>query len=536
MGKLFFPMKKILNGTQFLPLFLCCLLFSCHSQKAKEFGGIIKIGESHTPTEINPLTTDSSISANLLDLIFDTLVRPVGEGKVEPGLAERWEITPDHKAWTIFLRKDVFFHDGTPLKAEDVKFTYETLKESKGRLGYENFLTNIKEIHILDPYTLQIILSKPDNALWVALAFYGIVPKHLLEKDPQYKEFNRHPIGSGPYRFVSQDNQEVNLEANEHYFEGRPYLDKIIVKVLPSQRACLNNFIAGKIDMVFLLNPEDYGALSQIPSIKVYNNWYPMLYMAVFNMKNDFFKSPKMREALNLAVNRPMILDRVLQGKGMIAKGTTIPDSSEFEDENLLYSYDPQKALQLLKEEGWKDLNKDFILEKNGKSLEFTISIIAGDEVSSKILTLIQQQLQELGVKVNASILPLDEYIRHISREKDFDVALMNAVFLPLYDNNFIFFHSSQIETGINFSSYANPEADRLLEEARFSFDPEEKKKAFLDFQQVLHQDPPAIFLFWRQMPIALHERFKGVPETRMESLRDLVKVWVPKEERRAEE
>jgi peptide/nickel transport system substrate-binding protein len=528
-------MKKTLNDSWILFLVLCCFICACHSKGIKESGGIIKIGESRAPTEINPLTTDSTISANLLDLIFDTLVRPVSTGKVEPGIAERWEISQDHATWTFFLRKDVFFHDGTPLKAEDVKFTYEALKNSNKKLGYVNLLMNIKEIHILDPYTLQITLSKPDNAFWGALVFYGIVPKKLLEKDPQYKEFNQHPIGSGPYRFVSQDKEEVVLEANENYFEGRPYLDKILVKMFPSQRACLNNLIADKVDMVFLLNPEDYGALSQIHSIKVYYNWDPILFMVTLNMKNDLFRSPKVRQALNMAVNREMIINKVLQGKGMSAKGTIIPNSPDFGKENFLYPYEPQRALQFLKEEGWK-LNKDFILEKNGKAFEFTVSIVAGDEVSSKTLALIQQQLQELGIKVNALILPFDEYVQHVSRQRDFVAALMNAVFIAFHDNNFTFFHSSQIESGINFSSYSNPDADHLLEKARFSFDPEEKKKAFLDFQQVLHQDPPAIFLFWRQMPIALHERFKGVPETRMESLRDLVKVWVPKEERRAEE
>src|SRR5262245_48825353 len=148
-------MKKGLCLFILAPLFL--LFFSCQKKVHKEFGGALKIGSFYSLTEINPLTTDSSLSANLLELMFDTLVRPTPDGKIAPGLAERWEISPDHTDWTLFLRKDVYFHDGTPLKAEDVKYTYETLKNSKAKLGYGNFLTNIKQIHILDPHTLQIV-------------------------------------------------------------------------------------------------------------------------------------------------------------------------------------------------------------------------------------------------------------------------------------------------------------------------------------------------------------------------------------------
>jgi peptide/nickel transport system substrate-binding protein len=352
------------------------------------FGGSLRIGIFYAPTEINPLTTDSSISANLLDLIFDTLVRVSADGEIKPGLAESWQISPDEKTWTFHLRKGVRFHDGSTLSAEDIRFTFETLRNSK-RLGYSNPLINVTEVRVSGPESLQILLSKPDNDLWSGLSLYGIAPKALLENDPRYEKFNRHPIGSGPYRFVKQDEKEIVLQANENYFEGRPYLDRIFVKVLESQTACLSHLIADKIDFAFLLNPEDYGALSQIPSIKIYNNWDPVFYMIVFNIKNPLFESSKVRRALNLTANKALILERVLDKKGEVAQGTALPDSQVPENPTEK-SYDPKKALETLKEEGWKADPKDFVLRKNGK---FELKIYdEGDGNASKTLGLVQQE------------------------------------------------------------------------------------------------------------------------------------------------
>jgi len=518
----------------YLVIGISFLLFfsSCHKGKLNQTGGVLRIGDIFTPTEINPLTTDSTISANLLELIFDTLVRISPQGKIEPELSKRWEISSDQLTWTFHLRHDVHFHDGSPLTAHDVQFTYETLRKSK-RIGQANPLTYIKEIHVKDPYTLQIMLSKPDNALWGGLGVLGIVPKALLENDPEFKKFNRHPIGSGPYRFVKQNDQEIVLEANENYFGGRPHLDRIVVKILPSQTACLSHLIAGKIDMIFLLNPEDYGALSQILSIKIHEIWQPMFYMIFFNTRHPLFRSSKVRQALNWGVNKEILVRRVLNGKGFVARGSLVPGAAEWDQSDSRFAHQPRKALELLKEEGWEDRNGDFVLEdRKGRKFELTLFAIGGDEVSLKISRLIQQQLQEMGIKVNVSIHPLNEYVRHIYRERDFEAALVSYVFISFYDNNFTFWHSSQIESGLN-SSYSNPEADRLLEEERFALDPERRKKALHEFQRILHEDPPALFLLWRELPIALHSRFRGVPEGRVETLRFLTQVWEAKEERK---
>lgn len=510
-----------------------CLVFALSCAKAEregQKGGSLRLGIYHRPSEINPITTDSTISANLLDLVFNTLIRLSGDGTVNPELAERWTISPDGLVWTFFLRKDVVFHDGSPLTAEDVRATYETIRKTP-RSGYHYAFKFVQEISAPDPYTLTIRFLKPDFFFWGNIGAIHIAPKLLLEKKDDFQALNRHPIGSGPFRFVKQDDEEIVLEANEKSFSGRPNLDRFIVKVLPSQTANLSHLIAGKIDMAFLLNPEDYGALSQIPSIKIYDRWYPLLYIVFLNRNEALFHDYRVRLALNLAVDKKKLIDRVLKGKGEVAGGTVDRHQPNYNPEVQPYDYQPIEALRLLQESGWKDRNHDFILDREGRKFEFTALTVEGEELTSKILKIIQQQLSEIGVRMNIKELPFDEYVRTVIRERSFDANLLNLVVRSLYDSNFTSWHSSQIKEGLNFSSYSNPEVDRLLDEVRFNLDPSRRLSAFLEFQKVLHDDPPGIFLFWREMPIAVHRRFQGVPERRMESLRDLVHVWVLDEE-----
>jgi peptide/nickel transport system substrate-binding protein len=340
---------------------------------------------------------------------------------------------------------------------------------------------------------------------------------------------NRHPVGSGPFRYAKRSDQEIVLEAYEHYFQRRPNLDYFVVKILPSQTASLSHLIAGNIDMAFLLNPEDYGALSQISSIKVYDDWYPLLYMVFLNHENGLFKDSAVHRALNLAIDKEKLIERVLKGKGSVAAGTVDDRQANYNRAVSPYPYRPDEAARILKEAGWEDRNHDFILDRDGQKFEFTALSVAGEDLMSKTLQLVQQQLLEIGIRMRVVALPFDEYVRRVVRERTFDANLANLVVRSLYDSNFTYWHSSQIKEGLNFSSYNNPEADRLLDEARFSLDPARRRAAFQEFQKVVHDDPPGIFLFWREMPIAVHSRFRGVPEKRMESLRDLARVWESK-------
>ncbi len=497
------------------------------SNQEKRIGGVLRLGVFDQPAPINPITTDSTISANLIDLVFDSLVRIEGYQKIRPGLAETWEISSDGLLWIFHLKRGVRFQDGHELQAEDVQFTFEEIRKRK-KGGYQNFSEFIEEITTPDDYTVQIKLKQPDQNLWAALGFLGIAPKHLLQNDPDFSSFNRHPVGSGPYRFVSQAPEEIILEANPDYFEGRPYLQSLHVLRLANQTAVLNHLIAEKIDMAFLPNPKDYGALKRIPNLKLYDNWYPLGYMMTLNLKNPLFQDPGVRKALNLAIRKQRLVNKVLFGRGNIAAGTVTPEEPGFDHELKAYEDNPKLADEILESLGWKrDKQNDYVRVRKGLRFEFAALAMEGEEVYLESLRWIQEDLQEVGIRMKIEVLPIEEYLRRVFHERHFDANIIHFISRPYYDNNFSFWHSSQIERGLNFSSYADPRVDHLMEEHRLSLDSNQKIELLKEFQQTLHDDPPGVFLFWRKMPIALHQKFRDVPEKRMESLRDLVKVWM---------
>ena len=480
----------------------------------------LSIGTYQNPTEINPLTTDSSISANLVDLVFDTLMLVDKDGRLLPNIASSWNSSEDGLVWTIQLNKNFIFHDQHALSAADVKFTFDCMSQLK-KSGYSGYLNAIKSFKTIDSYTIEITLRSYDSSFIFLLANLAIAPKHLLEGKKDFSDFNRHPVGSGPYKFVSQTDHEIVLEKNESY-PLSSQIKKLVIEIFPNQKAVLNHLISEQIDMAFLVNPEDYGALDKTPHISIYDNWYPMLYMILFNEKEKLF-SVNHRKVINLLIDKRDLLSRVLKQKGVLTKGTILPDSREYQMSDIENEYNPQKALKILQDEGWADHDHDGILDLKGKKFEFSTYGIEGEGVAEMSLRSIQKSLSEAGIRMNIKMLPFNEYIQKVCREQDFESNIVYFVFRSNYNNDFSFWHSSQIKEGLNFSHYKNNKVDQLLDQIRRELDSEKRINLNLEMEKELVSSPPGVFLFWRKMPIAVNKRFYNVPEKRMQNLRDIV-------------
>ena len=281
-----------------LLLTACLLILSCQPNKPpekKSYGDTIVAASFHGFSSINPVTSVSSVSSELESVIFDGLIKIAGNGEPKPNLASSWNISKDGLRWTFSLRKVVRFHDGVELTAEDAVWTYNAIKsiENKGR--YFNFFESVKDIKAIDKYTVEIILEKPHASFLYGLEV-GILPKHLLiGKDLRHTEFNYHPIGTGLYKFVTSPHggegqgeggfsNEIILKANEDYFNGRPYLDKIIVKTFANQKIMWARLMRGEIDFSSGINPSDYEIIENIPSFKTYSVLKPYYYMIAFNL------------------------------------------------------------------------------------------------------------------------------------------------------------------------------------------------------------------------------------------------------------
>ncbi len=449
------------------------------------------------------------MSARLSELIFDGLVRLDETLGVQPHLAASWEFSDDHRVLIFHLRKGIKFHDGIELTADDVKFTYDQLKNSDTRTAYSYTMEEVEQIVVRNPYTLEIRLKSPMAPLLSDLVI-GILPKHLLDSlhTPNI-DFGVHPVGTGPFKVVTRSGMASLLQANENYFLGRPRVDQLIVKVYSSQESAWAGLLSGELDLFPYLSPIDFQRLHQISALQLYSTLKPYYYLLALNMRSPFFRDRTVRQALNFAINKEAIVKTVLKGHGYVSGGTLYPNSWAYNSNVAPYSYDPQKALTLLNAAGWQDRDGDHFLDKNGQRFEFTVYSNSGDDLKQRVLLLIQQQLLDVGIKMKVAFF--DAANTDFLFQKRFEAHFPEIDAGGDPDLNYRHWHSSQIDGGFNVGSYRNAEVDRLLEEGRHTFDQTKRKAIYDAFQRELLNDPPGIFLFWTDYLVGVNERFKGV-------------------------
>jgi len=480
---------------------------------------------------INPLLTTTTLSTRLLEIVFDGLIGLDDQFEAKPRLAESWERSQDERTWTFHLRTGVKFHDGVELTADDVVFTFEKMKQFSDRTAFTFNFQDMQSVHAKDKYTVQVTLRKPLASFLQSLDV-SILPKHLLDgQDINKSSFNLHPIGTGPFKVKFWSEKEILLEANESYFLGRPHLDEIKVNAYSSREGAWGKLMAGDVDFIDILTPDNYEILKQVPGFNIYSVPMPFYYLVAFNLTKDLFKDSKVRRALNYAVDKTEIVAKVLKGQGRPAAGTIYPGSWAYNPKIEPYPYDPKKALALLSEAGWKDHDGDSILDKAGRPFEFTVHVNRGDDIKQKTALIIQQQLLDIGIRIH--VVLFDGSDPGFLFKKRFDAHFPEILARGDPDVSYKYWHSSQINAGFNVSSYRNEKVDRLLEAGRAEFDPQKRKEIYFNFQKEILDDPPGIFLFWTNYLVGVQKRFKGVKISPVGPFANIREWYVPKAEQR---
>jgi len=498
----------------------------------KNHGDTLIIGDFIEPDFINPILTHSTISAVLKGIVFDGLIKLNNNMEPAPSLALWWENSADGLTWIFHLRRDVKFHDGVKLSAEDVKFTFDKIKEPSINSPYISIFQNFKMVKVNNKYTVEINLKTPSPSL----PFYldvGILPRHLLMgKDLRRAEFNYHPIGTGPFKMESWSKDEIVLEANEDYFKGRPHLNQVVVNFFKDQRTVWAELMKGTLDCVFLTYPKNYDIIEKIQDFTVHSSLNPSYYIVAFNDKNKYFNRREIRQALNYAVDKEKIVMKVLCGKGQMSSGTIYPQSWAYDKSIRPYPYNPKEAAKLFEKAGWKDTNGNSILDKHGEEFEFVLLSVNTDDVAQECSLQIQQQLLDIGIKMNVKPLSFPVMYEKFLSTKKFDAAFL-TIFSDDPDKNYLWWHSSQIDRGFNVFSYRNEKVDELLDKGRITLDKQERIRIYHQFQREIYDDPPGVFLFWRDYLVGIHKRFRGVKVNPARILNNINEWYVPEEEQK---
>ena len=512
------------------------LISSCHRKsdhEKKDYGDWVYFGVYDKLTGIDPLKDVSTLSSILSDVIFNGLVGIDENGEIVPDLAKGWEWSEDKKSINFYLKEGIKFHDGFVSDASDVDFTFRQILAPlySGSGNYD--LTMVENVKVLDNQTISFGLKGISN-LFLFNSIIQILPRHIFENDIGGRErFLWNPIGTGPFKVVRLSGSEAVLEANRDYFKGRPFLDGIVVKSYKNQDEVWARLLTEEVDFCFPLSPGQVDFMKNNTNIKIYSYLSPYYYLLAFNGKNPLFQSRKVRVALNQAIDRDEIIEKILNNHGRLCSGTVYPYSWAFDPELKPYSYDPATALKMIMEEGWIR-DKNGILKKNGKPFEFTVLIISGENQSENLVLSIEKYLAEIGIKIKIQPVTMGELNRKYLFSKKFEAALLSfdSGIHPGY-LNYRIWHSSQIQKGLNVFSYQNAEVDEDLEHVLRVGDRIEEKKYYYKFQREIFDDPPGVFLFWKEEMVPIHKRFRGIKAGPEKLFVSIPEWWVPKNEQK---
>jgi peptide/nickel transport system substrate-binding protein len=365
----------------------------------------------------------------------------------------------------------------------------------------------------------------------------GIMPKHVLEKQNLLAApFSRKPTGAGPFRLKSWDSgRQLTLTASDTYFEGRPYLDEVVYRLIPDLATMFLELKAGRLDSMNL-TPQQY--LRQTVGGWWQERWRKYRYLSFsytylgYNLNHPLFVDARVRRALTYAIDRRAIIDGVLLGQGEPTVGPFVPGSWPYNDKLQPYPDDPDAARRLLAEAGWTPEEKDGPLRKEGKPFRFTILTNQGNDQRIKAAIIIQSQLRAVGIEVRIRTVEWAAFIKEFVHKSRFDALILGWT-VPQAPDPYSVWHSSKAKPGgLNVTGYRNAEVDALLEEARLSLDDAVRKPLYDRFQEILHAEQPYTFLYAPYALPVVAARFRGIEAAPAGIMYNLERWWTPERDR----
>ncbi|MFH0732414.1 MAG: peptide-binding protein [Candidatus Omnitrophota bacterium] len=499
-----------------LPIILAAFLFSgCGFQGEYPAASYIVTASIGDARSLIPMLATDTASAEICSVVYNGLVKYDKDINLVGDLAQSWEILDEGVRIIFHLRKDVKWHDGVGFSAKDVEFTYKKLIDPQVKTAYGGDFQKIKQLNIIDDYTVEVIYNEPHAP---AISSWGmpIIAYHLLkDEDLNTSKHARAPVGTGPYKFRKWiTGEKIELVSNSDYFEGSPRIDNYIYRIIPDNAGMFLELQAGGVDIMDL-TPLQYKRQTDTPFFK--NNFNKYKYASFgytylgYNLKNEKFKDLRVRQALDFAVDKNELIDGVLLGLGRIDTGPFVPESWAYNPGVRPRPFDPEKAKELLKEAGWQDTDNDSCLDKDGQAFEFTIMVNQGNDSRAQAAQIIQKRLAQIGVKVKIKTVEWSVMITEFINKRRFEAVLMGWG-LAREPDCFDIWHSSKTKEGeFNFISYNNPEVDELLVKGRRIFDKPERAKIYHRVHEILYDEQPYMFLWIADSLPIVNKRIKGI-------------------------
>lgn len=499
--------------------------------KTPDYGGKLVLASIGEPSNLIPILAADSASHEVADFIYTSLLKYDKEYNIVPLAAKKFEILEDGKLFRFELRKDIYWQDGVQLTADDVYFTYKLTIDPHTPTPYAADCLLVKEFKQTGKFSFEVRYEEP-YARAVITWMMSILPKHLLEHEDITKTaFARNPVGAGPFKLKEwQTGTRLVLEANDTYFDGRPYIDRFIYRIIPDVTTIFLEAKAKKIDYLGLTTQQ---YLLQTKEKEWEENWQKYKYLSNgytfigFNLKHPFFQDKLVRKALSYATNRDTVIKGALLGLGEKTVGPFKPSTWVYNDKLTPYPYDKEKALELFAEAGWTQ-GKDGYLQKDGQRFSFTVLLNQGNKERENTLLILQDEWKKLGIEMKIRTVEWATFINEFVMKGQYDAVILAWNILEDPDISSVWHSSAIRQNGLNFVYFKNDEADMLLEKARSTAVREERKKYYDRFQEILHEEQPYLFLY---VPYALpmvQKRFQGIEPAISGITYNMEKWWIP--------
>ncbi len=479
---------------------------------------------------LNPvLDSLNSVDRDVDRLIYSGLVRFDDRGLPRPDLAESWAISADATLYTFTLREDARWHDGEPVTSDDVIYTFSKLQDSDypGPPDLNAFWQDVNIIR-LDDYTVQFQLAEPFAPFLDYLAV-GLLPDHLLRgvsaSDLIDHPFNLEPIGTGPFRFddfIVEDDSivGVSLVAFEDYFQGRPFLDRFEFRFYPSEVAAWEAYGQGEVQGLGSISQQLLPEVLASPDLNLHTARLPRVGIVFLNIKHPektFFSDKKVRQALLMAVNRQWLVDRALNGQGLVASGPVLPGTWAYADDLKPVPFDRQRAADLLQSAEWElplgaaPGGAEYVRSKGEETLTFELAYPRGEPYES-IARLLVESWAAIGARVE--LVPVDPQalLEDYLEPRAFQAVLTEIDLTRSPDPDpYPFWHDSQAETGQNYGGFTDRNISIWLERARTIPDLQRRAELYRNFQHRFQDQVPALLLYYPVYNYAIDPQIQGV-------------------------
>ena len=461
----------------------------------------VTVAIESSPTNLDPRIGVDAQSERIDELVFDSLVKKDAHFNLQPDLATSWE-TPNPLTYIFHLRARVKFQNGQPFTARDVKWTLDTMRNHSILTSKYQAYRNIASIDAPDPQTIIIHMNQPDAALLWNLSdgALGIVPYG------SGRDFQQYPIGTGPFRFVSQElDKEVVLERNPLSWQTVPKIAKLRFEVVPDEMTRALALRKGSADIASnALSPDMIWSMRNDKSLSVAESPGTVVQYLTFNLRDPYLRDTRVRQAIAYAVNRPLIIATLLRGMARPADSLLPPNHWAYTGDVAHYDYNPQRAKQLLDDAGYKP---------GSDGIRFHLTMKTSNDGGARELAMtLQQQLRTVGIALDVRSFEFATFYSDISHGS---FGIYSLRWIGGNEDPDIFryaFASSSVPPhGVNRGDYSNAQVDQLLQAAASESDQAKRRILYVQVQQILAKEMPTLPLWFTDSVVIYNRRISGV-------------------------